>query len=111
MADIRTTKLQVRVSPQEEEVIRAKMAMLGTKNTSAYLRKMAVDGYIVRLDFPELKKMTGLLGRCSNNLNQVARRANESGRIYQADLEDLKTQQQTIINLMNRVLEQLGDLQ
>lgn len=72
---------------------------------------MAVDGYIVRLDFPELKKMTGLLGRCSNNLNQVARRANESGRIYQADLEDLKTQQQTIINLMNRVLEQLGDLQ
>lgn len=111
MADIRTTKLQVRVSPQEEEVIRAKMAMLGTKNTSAYLRKMAVDGYIVRLDFPELKKMTGLLGRCSNNLNQVARRANESGRIYQTDLEDLKTQQQTIINLMNRVLEQLGDLQ
>lgn len=111
MANARTVHLQVRVSPQEEQIIREKMALIGTRNTSAYLRKMALDGYIVHLDFPELRKMTGLLGRCSNNLNQIARRANESGRVYQTDLDDLKSQQAEIVNLLNRMLDQLGELQ
>lgn len=111
MVNARTVHLQVRVSPQEEQIIREKMALIGTRNTSAYLRKMALDGYIVHLDFPELRKMTGLLGRCSNNLNQIARRANESGRVYQADLDDLKSQQAEIVNLLVRMLDQLGELQ
>ena len=59
---------------------------------SAYLRKMAIDGYVLRLDLPELKEMVSLLRRCSNNLNQIAKRANETGRIYTEDLEDLTEQ-------------------
>ena len=58
------------VSADEMELIQQKMAQFGTKNLSAYLRKMAVDGYVVQLDLPELKELVSLLRRSSNNLNQ-----------------------------------------
>ena len=59
------------VSPQEMELIRQKMAQFGTDNLSAYLRKMAIDGYVLQLDLPELKELVSLLRRSSNNLNQL----------------------------------------
>ena len=77
------------VSDAEMEAIQQKMAQFGTKNLSAYLRKMAVDGYVVQLDLPELKELVSLLRRSSNNLNQLTRRVHETGRIYDADLEDI----------------------
>ena len=58
------------------------MAQFGTKNLSAYLRKMAVDGYVVQLDLPELKELVSLLRRSSNNLNQLTRKVHE----HRADL-------------------------
>ena len=61
------------VSAAEMDVIQQKMAQFGTKNLSAYLRKMAVDGYVVQLDLPELKELVSLLRRSSNNLNQLTR--------------------------------------
>lgn len=76
------------VSADEMELIQQKMAQFGTKNLSAYLRKMAVDGYVVQLDLPELKELVSLLRRSSNNLNQLTRKVHETGRIYDADLED-----------------------
>ena len=78
------------VSPQEMELIRQKMAQFGTDNLSAYLRKMAIDGYVLQLDLPELKELVSLLRRSSNNLNQLTRRVHETGRFYDADLEDLR---------------------
>ena len=60
------------------------MAQLGTQNMAAYLRKMALDGYVVRLELPELREMVSLLRRSSNNLNQLTRRVHETGRIYDA---------------------------
>jgi hypothetical protein len=81
--------LKFRVSPEEQALIDKRMEQVGTANLSAYLRKMAIDGYVVRLDLSELKEMVSLLRRCSNNLNQIAKRANETGRIYTEDLEDL----------------------
>ena len=68
------------VSPQEMELIRQKMAQFGTDNLSAYLRKMAIDGYVLQLDLPELKELVSLLRRSSNNLNQLTRRVHETGR-------------------------------
>ena len=70
------------VSADEMELIQQKMAQFGTKNLSAYLRKMAVDGYVVQLDLPELKELVSLLSRSSNNLNQLTRKVHETGRIY-----------------------------
>ena len=77
------------VSAEEMEIIRQKMAQYGTQNLSAYLRKMALDGYVVRLELPELKELVSLMRYSSNNLNQLARRVHETGRIYDADLEDI----------------------
>ena len=81
------------VSADEMELIQQKMAQFGTKNLSAYLRKMAVDGYVVQLDLPELKELVSLMRRCSNNLNQLTRKVHETGRIYDVDLEDISQHQ------------------
>ena len=98
------------VSAAEMDAIRQKMAQFGTKNLSAYLRKMAVDGYVVQLDLPELKELVSLLRRSSNNLNQLARRAHETGRIYDADLEDISRRQEALWDGVHHVLTQLAKL-
>ena len=82
--------LRFRVNEQEQQAIRDKMAALGTGNMEAYLRKMALDGYIIKLDLPELQALVSLLRRSSNNLNQLTRRVHETGHIYDADLEELR---------------------
>ena len=85
----REVQVNFRVSPEELALIEQKMSQLGTKNREAYLRKMALDGYVVQLDLPELKELVSLLRRSSNNLNQLTRRVHETGRVYDADLEDI----------------------
>ncbi len=70
------------VSPEEKALIQKKMEQIGTTNLSAYLRKMAIDGYVVNLELPELREMVSLLRRSSNNLNQLTRRVHETGRFY-----------------------------
>ena len=87
----RSVQLHFVVSEPEAELIKERMAELGITNLSAYLRKMAVDGYIVHLDMSEIREMTRLLRFCSNNLNQYAKRAHESGNVYAADIDDLRT--------------------
>lgn len=86
------------------------MAQAGTTNRAAYLRKMSIDGYVLRLDMPELKETVSLLRRCSNNLNQVAKRANETGRIYNADIEDLTAQLGRVWEVTRQMLSQLAKL-
>ena len=80
----------IRLTPEEWSMIQQKMAQLGTTNFSAYIRKMAIDGYAVRLELPELKEMVSLLRYSSNNINQLTKRVHETGRIYDADLEDIR---------------------
>lgn len=80
----------IRLTSEEWSMIQQKMTQLGTTNFSAYIRKMAIDGYAVRLELPELKEMVSLLRYSSNNLNQLTKRVHETGRIYDADLEDLR---------------------
>ena len=92
----REVQLNFRVSPEELALIEQKMAQLGTKNREAYLRKMALDGYVVRLELPELKELVSLMRYSSNNLNQLTRRVHETGRIYDADLEDISRRQEAL---------------
>lgn len=99
------------VSPQEMALIRQKMAQFGTDNLSAYLRKMAIDGYVLQLDLPELKELVSLLRRSSNNLNQLTRRVHETGRFYDADLEDLRQGYERLWSAAGHVLSQLSKLQ
>lgn len=106
----REVQLNFRVSPEELALIEQKMAQLGTSNREAYLRKMALDGYVVRLELPELKELVSLMRYSSNNLNQLARRAHETGRIYDADLEDISQRQEALWDGVHQVLTQLAKL-
>ena len=106
----REVQLNFRVSPEELELIEQKMAQLGTKNREAYLRKMALDGYVVRLELPELKELVSLMRYSSNNLNQLTRRVHETGRIYDADLEDISQRQDQLWAGVREILAQLAKL-
>ena len=106
----REVQVNFRVSPQELEMIEQKMAQLGTSNREAYLRKMALDGYVVRLELPELKELVSLMRYSSNNLNQLTRRVHETGRIYDADLEDISRRQEALWDGVHQVLTQLAKL-
>ena len=86
----RTIGLYFKVSPEELALIEQKMEQAGTANKRAYLRKMAVDGYVIRLDLGEMKELLRLLRAVSNNVNQIARRCNETGNLYGEDVEDLR---------------------
>lgn len=106
----REMQVNFRVSPQELEMIEQKMAQLGTSNREAYLRKMALDGYVVRLELPELKELVSLMRYSSNNLNQLTRRVHETGRIYDADLEDISQRQEQLWAGVREILTRLAKL-
>ena len=99
------------VSKDEMALIQQKMQAFGTSNMSAYLRKMAIDGYVLKLDLPELKELVSLLRRWSNNLNQLTRRVHQTGRVYDADLQELNAQQEQIWDGVKQILKQLAKLQ
>ena len=80
----------LRLAQEEKDRIREKMDEAGIRNMSAYVRKMALDGICVKLDLEDVRELSVLLRRCSNNLNQYAKRANETGSIYAADIADLQ---------------------
>lgn len=86
----RTVGLYTKVSPEEKEVIDRKMAILGTTNLRAYLRKQAVDGYIIQLDMSSVAEMVRLLRLISNNVNQIARFCNSTRSLYEQDVSDLQ---------------------
>ena len=96
------------VSEEERAQIQAKMDQVGTENLSAFLRKIAIDGYILKLDLPELREMISLLRRSSNNLNQIAKRLNETGRFYAADMEDILQRQEQLWQAANTILTRLA---
>lgn len=86
----RDIQLKFRVTPQEREMIETKMAQFGTTNMAAYLRKMAIDGYVVKLDLPELRELVSLLRYSSNNLNQLTRRAQQTVLLFK-EVSDMAT--------------------
>lgn len=106
----RNIVIRFRVTPEEREMIESKMAQFGTSNMAAYLRKISIDGYVVRLDLPELREMVSLLRRSSNNLNQIAKRVNETSRIYDADIDCLKENQEKIWSAANGILTRLASI-
>jgi len=104
----RDIQLKVRVTPEERAMIEAKMAQLGTTNMGAYLWKMAIDGYVVKLDLPELRELVSLLRYSSNNLNQLARWVHEAGRVYAADMDDILQNQERIWQAASGILSRLA---
>ncbi len=82
--------LRVPVTPEERELIRQKMALLHTRNFSAYARKMLIDGYVVHIDTTDIRAQTAELQKIGVNVNQIARRLNRMGPLYTQDVADIK---------------------
>lgn len=100
----------IKVTPEDIKAIEAKMKQAGVKNRSAYIRKMARDGYIIMLDLSDLKEVLRLLRINSNNLNQYAKKANECGEVYREDMKVLQSQMDDIWEAVREILERLGNI-
>ena len=110
MKEKRDETIILRLSKTEKNRIYEKMLSMGIRSLSAYIRKMALDGYCLNLDLPQLRRMSYLLQNCSNNLNQVAKRANECGKVYAADMEDLRKRLDELIEIGRQILSRLAEL-
>ena len=98
----RPVRIEFRVTAQEHQLIQRKMEQLGTKNMGAYLRKMAIDGYIIKVDCTEQKKLAAAVSRVAGNINQICRRINQTGHFYEDDIVELKAKQCEIWELLKQ---------
>ena len=106
----RETSVLIRMTESELAQIRERMEEFGTTNMSAFIRKMAIDGYIVKLELPELKEMTRLLSSYSNNLNQIAKRVNATGNIYSTDFCEIRENQERLWAAAEKIIRSLSKL-
>lgn len=107
----RNQEIHVLWTPEEMNRLREKMAEAGVKNRSAYVRKQTLDGYIVKLDMDDIHEMIHLLQNATNNLNQVAKKANATGSIYGADIADLQVKQDQIWETAKEILARMAAIQ
>ena len=105
---IRCVKLMTRVTEEEYAQIQARMALVGTDNLSAFLRKLALDGRIVLLDMDEIKTLVSLLRRTSANVNQIAKRVNATSRVYENDLAEIQNRLGEVWAALDDVLRKLA---
>lgn len=96
--------LRCPVTAEERTLIEQKMAQFPTQRIGAYLRKMAIDGYIIYMDTTDIKEMNKILGAISRNINQIAKRINYSGRVYQEDMEEIQKRMDEIWKLQRELL-------
>ena len=105
---VRKVQLNFRVTEREKQLIEERMQEIGTTNREAYLRKIAIDGMLVKLEVPELKEIVSLMRRTSNNINQIARRLNETGRIHEVDITDIQNQQEQLWDMLNSLITKIS---
>jgi len=102
--------VKVRLSEAERDLITEKMAAAGVRNREAYIRKMILDGYIVRLDLSDIRKMVQLLSNATSNLNQIARRANETRSVYESDIKDIQAHYEMLWEQAEAILRGLANV-
>ena len=103
----RSRRIELRVTEDELMKIRDRMEEAGISSLTAYLVRMAIHGYVIVMDLSDLKEVLRLLQISGNNLNQYAKKANETGSIYHEDIEELRTNQKEILQEMRKVLDRL----
>jgi len=104
----RNIPIQFYVSEKEFELITRRMEYSGIKNRRAYLLKMAADGQILHLELSGVREMNRLLSNATNNINQIAKRVNETGNFYAADLEDLREKYDGLWAHMKEIMRKLA---
>ena len=104
---VRSVPIYVWVRPDELEVIRERMAEAGIRNMSAYIRKMALGGYVLHVDLEPVKELVSLQRRCANNLNQAAIHANTYG-IYPSEIAALQKDYADLWEPLSELLKKLS---
>ena len=99
-----------KASEGELDLIKQKMAVAGVRNMSGYLRKMAIDGYVINLELPELAEGVKLLRYISNNVNQMARQMNSGGAVYPDEADEITAKLGAVEGLFGSILEQLSKI-
>lgn len=99
--------LHFAVTEEEARIIDEKMKQLEIRNMSAFLRAMVLNGYVLKLDLPQLREMIRLLGNLTNNVNQIARRGNEHGSIYESEIDEIQEKVNQLLCMMNQLLSTL----
>ena len=100
-----------RTTEAEDLLIRQKMQAFGIKNQSAFLRALALNGYLLKLDLPEIRELTRLMKNLTNNVNQIARRLNEHGSIYETEIDEIRQRVKELWDILNLVLNRLSHAQ
>ena len=93
-----------RTTESEASIMRKKMEALGIRNESAYMRALALNGYILKLDLPQIREMLRLLGNMTNNLNQIAKRLNTHGNLYETEIEEIQQKQDELWKMIRQLL-------
>ena len=96
----RPIRKEICLNEQELSVVRHKMNQLGTRNFGAYAQKMLIDGYIIKVDYTEQKKLAAAVSRAASNINHVCRRINGIGHFYDADVAELKERMADVWELL-----------
>ena len=99
--------LRCPVTDEERKLIEHKMSLVPTNQIGAYLRKMAIDGYIIYTDTKDIQVMNKELQRIGRNINQIAKRVNSTSSIYMTDIEELKEDLQNVWQLQRTILSTL----
>lgn len=103
----RLIKHTFKTTEAEAETIRRKMKSLGIRNESAYMRAMTLNGYILKLDLPQIREMLRLLRNMTNNLNQISKRLNAHGQMYETEIEEVQQKQNELWVMMRQLLSLL----
>ena len=96
----RPIRKEICLNETELNLIQHKMRQLGTRNFGAYARKMLIDGYIIKVDYTEQKKLAAAVSRVASNVNQICRRINSPGHFYDADVAELKERMDDVWELL-----------
>lgn len=111
MDNKRNKGIYIKMTQQELDLMEQGMRQMNVTNRSAYIRKMAINGYLINLDIPELAEIQRLLGITANNVNQIARKVNQGGTPYRDDLADLTAKLEDIRLQFGEVLQGLAMIQ
>ena len=111
MSPEKSKAIYIKVSPKELQAIRERMESVGIQNLSAYMLKMAMNGFIIQLDMSDMKEVLRLMKINSNNLNQYAKKANETGCIYKEDIKELMVIHKELLQMLGEMLERLGSIE
>ena len=107
----RPIRYTFRLSEAEDAIIQKKMKDFGIRNMSTLFRAMVLNGYLLKLDLPEIRELLRLMKNLTNNVNQMAKRLNERGSVYETEMDDILRRLDDVWNVLNRILSRLEQKQ